>query len=142
MVGADVVISYSYPYLTFDYQEKSKPKLISDQSQNGFGWIVQIFLSCLIHTTVHQYLSLSHTFYDWMNYFESVTSISHFEYLPERIVVTTLHGFRISPPPSLNYKGQFFVGIHTTSQCETFHSHVAKYVNVRTNLIDFVEQQI
>ncbi|KAG5108159.1 hypothetical protein JHK84_045066 [Glycine max] len=37
-------------------------------------------------------------------------------------------------------RGCFFAGIRTTSRCEAFHAHVAKYVHSRTNLIDFVEQ--
>ncbi|KAL2990295.1 hypothetical protein AAZX31_11G191000 [Glycine max] len=37
-------------------------------------------------------------------------------------------------------RGRFFAGIRTTSRCEAFHAHVAKYVHSRTNLTDFVEQ--
>ncbi|KAG4954584.1 hypothetical protein JHK87_040178 [Glycine soja] len=37
-------------------------------------------------------------------------------------------------------RGHFFAGIRTTSHCEAFHAHVAKYVHSRTNLTDFVEQ--
>uniref|UniRef100_A0A0R0GDX6 SWIM-type domain-containing protein n=1 Tax=Glycine max TaxID=3847 RepID=A0A0R0GDX6_SOYBN len=37
-------------------------------------------------------------------------------------------------------RGNFFAGIRTTSRCEAFHAHVAKYVHSRTNLTDFVEQ--
>ncbi|XP_006582641.1 protein FAR1-RELATED SEQUENCE 5 [Glycine max] len=37
-------------------------------------------------------------------------------------------------------RGHFFAGIRTTSRCEAFHAHVAKYVHSRTNLTDFVEQ--
>ncbi|RZC08726.1 Protein FAR1-RELATED SEQUENCE 5 [Glycine soja] len=37
-------------------------------------------------------------------------------------------------------RGYFFAGIRTTSRCEAFHAHVAKYVHSRTNLTDFVEQ--
>ena len=37
-------------------------------------------------------------------------------------------------------KGNFFVGIYTTFHCEAFHSHVAKYVDVKSNLTDFIEQ--
>lgn len=40
----------------------------------------------------------------------------------------------------IHIKGNFFVGIQTTSCYEIFHSHVAKYVDVKTNLTDFVEQ--
>ncbi|XP_028236776.1 protein FAR1-RELATED SEQUENCE 5-like [Glycine soja] len=36
-------------------------------------------------------------------------------------------------------RGHFFAGIRTTSRCEAFHAHVAKYVHSRTNLTDFVE---
>uniref|UniRef100_A0A0R0KFN2 SWIM-type domain-containing protein n=1 Tax=Glycine max TaxID=3847 RepID=A0A0R0KFN2_SOYBN len=36
--------------------------------------------------------------------------------------------------------GCVFVGIQTTSRCEAFHAHVAKYVHSRTNLTDFIEQ--
>ena len=37
-------------------------------------------------------------------------------------------------------RDNFFAGIRTTSRCEAFHAHVAKYVHSRTNLTDFVEQ--
>ncbi|KAL2976479.1 hypothetical protein AAZX31_13G011300 [Glycine max] len=41
---------------------------------------------------------------------------------------------------SAHLRGRFFAGIRTTSRCEAFHAHVAKYVHSRTNLTDFVEQ--
>ncbi|KAL5147053.1 Protein FAR1-RELATED SEQUENCE 5 [Glycine soja] len=38
-------------------------------------------------------------------------------------------------------RGHFFAGIRTTSRCEAFHAHVAKYVHSRTNLTDFIIRQ-
>lgn len=36
--------------------------------------------------------------------------------------------------------GNFFAGIRMASRCEALHDHIGKYVDSRTNLIDFVEQ--
>ncbi|KAG4983034.1 hypothetical protein JHK87_027783 [Glycine soja] len=41
---------------------------------------------------------------------------------------------------TVHLRGRFFAGIRTTSRCEAFHAHVAKYVHSRTNLTNFVEQ--
>lgn len=42
-----------------------------------------------------------------------------------------------SPP---HIRGNFFAGIHTTSCCEAFHSHLVKYCHSQVNLTDFVQQ--
>uniref|UniRef100_K7KWG9 MULE transposase domain-containing protein n=1 Tax=Glycine max TaxID=3847 RepID=K7KWG9_SOYBN len=39
-------------------------------------------------------------------------------------------------------RGCFFAGIRTTSRCEAFHAHVAKYVHSRTNLTDFLPSSL
>lgn len=37
-------------------------------------------------------------------------------------------------------QGNFFVGIRTKSQCETFHSHMDQFVHSKMNMTDFVKQ--
>jgi len=53
--------------------------------------------------------------------------------------ITDLYARRKTWSPT-HIRGNFFAGIQTTSRCEAFHSHVAKYVDVKLNLTEFVEQ--
>ncbi|KAH1214938.1 Protein FAR1-RELATED SEQUENCE 5 [Glycine max] len=59
--------------------------------------------------------------------------------LEDNTWIAELYEKRMKWSPA-HLRGYFFAGIQTTSRCEAFHAHVAKYVHSRTNLTDFVEQ--
>ncbi|KAL3024360.1 hypothetical protein AAZX31_04G116500 [Glycine max] len=59
--------------------------------------------------------------------------------LEDNTWIAELYEKRMKWSPA-HLRGYFFAGIWTTSRCEAFHAHVAKYVHSGTNLINFVEQ--
>uniref|UniRef100_A0A0R0GQE5 Uncharacterized protein n=1 Tax=Glycine max TaxID=3847 RepID=A0A0R0GQE5_SOYBN len=56
--------------------------------------------------------------------------------LEDNTWIAELYEKRMKWSPA-HLRGYFFAGIQTTSRCEAFHAHVAKYVHSRTNLTDF-----